>query len=409
VSHRLPVFLPDGDHFLFASLPGHDGKFDIFAGSLKDGSRTLIGSMESAPVYADPGWLLYARQGVLTALPFDAKALKITGDPIALDDAPTSILDPATSYTAGRPVYVSPSGSLVYFSSPSSNTTPVWIDPSGLVTGALSVPPGHYESAAISPDGTHAVLVQSASPSESSLWLIDLARGGASPLSTGRGRNDSPVWSPDSTRIVFSSDRDGAQNFFVKNVSDGSPEQPFFQSDVLFKNPVSWSSDGRWVAFIELDPGAAQDIWLLPMTGEKTPKPFVRGPARDIALKISPDDRWLAYISDDTGRTQLYAQSFPEPGRRIQLSQQGAAQAWWSRDGRQIVFADAQMETLWRVDVEPGAALSAGTAKQIATLPPNVVSMSAMPDRQKFLAIVPERAGPGSVTIVRNWRAALSR
>ena len=126
-----PTFLPDGEHFLYAALPGKNGKFDIFAGSLADKSRKLVASLEAAPVYAEPGWLLYARQGVLVALPFDARALKITGDPVMLEDEPSSILDPATSWTAGWSVSVSDAGSLGYYSAPSTNTIATWYDATG--------------------------------------------------------------------------------------------------------------------------------------------------------------------------------------------------------------------------------------------------------------------------------------
>jgi serine/threonine protein kinase/Tol biopolymer transport system component len=408
-SHRFPTFLPDGDHFLYAALPGKNGRFDIFAGSFSGGSRTFVASMESAPVYADPGWLLYAQQGMLTAQPFDAKRLRLTGDPAPLDDEPASVLEPVWSYTAGRPTSISSSGSLAYFSAPSTKTTAIWLDATGKTTGTLNVPPGYYDTVSISPDGTHAVLVRSTSPSESNLWLVDLARGGASPLSTGRGRNDSPIWSPDGTRVVFAADRDGPMDFFIKNVVDASAEQPFYRSDVLFKSPTVWSSDGQWIVAELLDRGTAQDIWLLPTTGGKEPKPFVRGPASERGLATSPDGHWMAYDSNETGRFQLYVQAFPEPGHKIQVSEEGASRAWWTRDGRQIVFADDKLQSVWRADIESGATLRVGAPRQVATLPPNVTAVDAMPDGQRFLAIVPERAGPGSVTVVRNWRAALEK
>jgi len=412
-AHRFPTFLPDGEHFLFAALPGRAGKFDIFAGSLADDSRTLVGSLESAPVYAEPGWLLFARQGVLTAQRFDAKGLKLIGDPVSLDDEPTMVLDPAWSFTSGRTTSVSASGSLAYFSAPSTNTVAVWLDATGKTTGTLNLPPGHYETATISPDGTHAVLVRSTSPSESTLWLVDLQRGSASPLSSGHGRNDTPVWSPDSTRVVFASDRDGPEDFFVTTVTDAAPERLLYHSDALFKGPHGWSADGQWIAITQLDPDTAQDIWLLPASGHGELTPYLRGPLRDNAGPPSPDGRWLAYTSEDTGRVELYVQSFPVPGHKVQISEQGAALAWWTPDGRQMVFVDDQLQGLWRVNLEPGpapgATLRVGTPMPIATLPPNLLSLDAMPDRQRFLAILPERPGPGSITIVQNWRAALDR
>ncbi len=410
--HRFPTFLPDGQHFLYAALPGRGGKFDILAGSLADDSRALVGSLESAPVYAEPGWLLFMRQGVLTAQPFDAGRLKLTGDPVSLDDEPTSILDPARSFTAGRPTSPSRSGSLAYFSAPSTNTTAVWLDATGKMTGTLSLPPGHYETATISPDGTHAVLVRSISPSESTLWLVDLVRGSAAPLSSGRGRNDEPTWSPDSARVVFTSDRDGPQDFFVKTIGDPAPEQPLFRSEMLFKGPHAWSPDGRWIVLTQLDPDTAQDIWLLPASGHGELEPYLRGPLRDDAGPLSPDGRWLGYTSEDTGRFELYVQSFPTPGHKVQVSAHGASLAWWTPDGRQILYLDDNFSSLWRVDVEPGpqpgTTLRVGTPLQFVNLPPNLLWLDAMPDRQRFLAILPERAGPGAMTIVQNWRAALT-
>ena len=405
--HRFPFFLPDGKHFLFASLLGKEGKFDIFAASLDDTSRTLVASLESAPVYADPGWLLYSRQGILTAQRFDPRTRQIAGDPISMPDEPTSILDPATSFTAGNSTSVSLTGALAYFSAPSTNTTAAWYDASGRQTGTLSLPPGHYETASISPDGTRAVLVKSTSPSESALWLVDLTRGSASLLSTGRGRNDTAVWSPDGTRVIFAADRDGPQDLFVKNVGDGAAEEPLYRSDSPFKGPTAWSPDGKWIVLTQLDPNTSQNVWLLPATGTGDLKPLARGPARDNGGPASPDGRWLAFTSDETGRFELYVQPFPEPGRRIQVSQQGASLSWWTRDGRQLLFLGDDFHSLWQVDVEPGPTLRIGTPKQLATFPPSIVWMDATPDRQRFLAIAPERTGPGSVTIVQNWIASL--
>jgi Tol biopolymer transport system component len=407
--HRFPSFLPDGDHFTYASLPGREGRFDIFVGSLSSAGRTPIGSMESAPVYAAPGDLLYARQGVLVAQPFDARTLRATGDPVTLDDEPSMILDPATSYTAGLAVSISATGSLAYYTAPSANTVAEWYDALGRKTGTLPLPPGHYEHITISPDGTHAVVVRSASPSESTLWLVDLARGGASLFSTGPGRNDGPVWSPDGSKVVFASDRTGPQDLYVKTVGDATPEQPFYKSSVLFKGPAFWSADGRWIICTQLNPGTEQDVMLLSMADPRELKPLVMGPTRDDSGPVSPDGRWLAYYSDETGRYQLYVQSFPSPGHTLQVSQDGAVGAWWTADGRQLLFVGDDLRTLSRVDVAAaGAALRVSAPVAFATLPPNVLWVDATPDRQHFLAIAPERTGTGSMTVVENWRAALA-
>ena len=407
IGHRFPTFLPDGQRFIYAALPGKEGRFDVLAGSLADTSHTLIGSMDAAPVYAEPGWLLYARQGVLAAQRFDASTLTISGEALLLPDEPVSILDPATSYTAGKSTSVSRTGALAYFSSPSTNTVASWYDLAGRHFGDISLPPGHYETATVSPDGKYAVAVRSTSPAESALWLIDLGRNSASPLTSGRGRNDAPIWSPDSTQIVFAADRDGLQDLFIKTVGDRSPEQPLFRSNLPFKGPLSWTPDGSGIVFNQLEPITAQNIFLMPATGKGEPKVLVRGPTRDSGGTVSPDGRWMAFTSDESGRYELYAQRFPEPGGRVQVSKQGAWVSWWTRDGRQLLFLGDDLHSLWRVDVQTGDTLKVGTPSLIATFPPTIVWVDASPDRQRFLAIAPERSGPGSVTVVQNWLAAL--
>jgi Tol biopolymer transport system component len=290
------------------------------------------------------------------------------------------------------------------------NTVATWYDATGVPIGTLSVPPGHYESIAISPDATRGVLVKSTSPSESSLWLTDMARGGASPLSTASGRNDSPVWSPDGTRVAFSGDRDGSQSIFVRNVNDAAPDTPLFSSDVPFKNPVSWSPDGRWLVMTQLDPVTAQNVWLVDASGAKPPSILVRGASRDNAGPVSPDGKWLAFSADDSGRFELFVQPFPVPGPRVQVSEKGAVSAWWRRDGKELLFLGDDLRSLWRVQVDTGSRFAVvGTPRRFATLPADVVFATAMPDGQRFIAIAPERTGTGSITVVQNWRAALGR
>src|SRR5262245_34123502 len=298
-AHRFPTFLPDGKHFLYSSLPGKDGKFEIFAGSLDDMSRTDIGALDATPVFAEPGWLMYARQGVLAALPFDPRALKVTGEPVMLDDEPSTVLDPVNSFTAAHSVSTSATGSIAYYSAPSINTTATWYNSAGVASGTLKVPPGHYETITISPDGTRAVMSKSTSPSESSLWVVDLIRGGAAPLSSSPGRNDSPVWSPDGERVVWAADRDGPQNLFVKNVNDGAPESLLYASDTLFKGPADWSRDGRWILLSQLDRETSQNIWLLDSSGTKPATIVVGGRGTDLGGWLSPDGRWIAYTNND--------------------------------------------------------------------------------------------------------------
>ena len=403
----MPWFLPDGEHFLYAALPGKDGKYDVFVGSIRDDSKVPIGAFDATPVYADPGWLLYARQGVLTAVPFDARQLKVTGAAVRLEDEPSSILSPTVSWTAGHSLHAA-GDTLAYYSTPSNSTVLTWFDANGVATGTLNVPPGYWEAIAISPDGSRAVMVKSVSPSESSLWLVDLVRGAVSPLSTQPGRNDAPVWSRDGKRVVWASDRTGAQEFVVKNADDAMPEQVLFSSPALFKNPSSWSPDGRWIAMTQIDSDTAQNVYVLDASGKQPPTLVASSPVRDNAGAISSDGKWMLYSSQESGRFELYAQAFPTPGRRVTISQESGVHGWWSADNRQIVYWGDDLRSLWRVDVTPTKdALVVGASRKFATLPPDLVWLAAMPDLKRFIGIAPERTGTGSVTVVRNWRAGM--
>jgi Tol biopolymer transport system component len=364
----------------------------------------FVGAMEATPVYAHPGFLVSTRRGVLFAQPFNASTLKTTGDPVSLGDQPTLVLDPAVSFTAGRVATATADGSLAYFSAPPVNTAARWIDLQGRPIGSLAIPPGQYSDLSIGPDGRRAVLIRSVSTTESSLWLADLVRGNASQLSAGGGRNDAPVWSPDGTRVIFASDRDGPQDIFVKSVVDPAPEQAFYRSDVLFKNPDAWSRDGQWIVLRTFEMKTQQDIALIPASGQGREQTFLNGPYRDHFGRPSPDSRWIAYVSEDSGRGELWIQPFPKPGRRTQVSSTGALMSWWAPDGRRIYFVSGDLSSLWVVDVTPGTILDVGTPRRVATLPPDTIAIDAMPDRQKFLVLVPERTGAGSITIVRNWQ-----
>jgi Tol biopolymer transport system component len=417
-SHRFPVFLPDGDHFLYAALPGHDGKFSILASSVSNpASVTLVGAMGNAPVFVagsgqgNPGWLLFGRQGVLAAQPFDPQTLKTTGEAVSLADEPSVVLDPQVSYTAGHMTSVSSTGALAYFSGGSNKTKTVWLDATGKIVGTLPVKPDSYGSVRLSPDGTQAVVVKSISASESSLWLVDLARGSTVALSTGGGRNDAPVFSPDGARVLFSSDRNGPQDFFAKNLADASPEQPIFTSDVLFKTPTSWTRDGT-ILFHQLLATTAYDVYSVSTTGKSAPVLVAGGRLREVAAVPSPNGQWVAFVSEDTGRFELYVQSFPQAARRLPVSGNSASRYWWSGDGRSLLYVTADMRELWRVDLDlAGSAVRVGTPTHVGTLPEglSVTTIDATPDRQRFLALVPDESGVPSITVVQGWQGTVGK
>jgi serine/threonine protein kinase/Tol biopolymer transport system component len=407
MGHRFPFFLPDGDHFLYAAIPGVDDSYEISAGSLQQPSvRTRIGSMETAPVYAEPGWLLFARQGVLAAQAFDANALRLSREPVSLGDPSLPVTGPA-AYEAGPRVSASSTGSLAYVLSPAVDTAVKWMDYQGRVTGSVSVPAGRYTNVAIAPDNKKAVLVRADSPSASSLWLTDLTRVSAVPLSSAGGRNVAPVWSPDSGRVVFASDRQGQQAFYEKSVTDGSVEREVARFADRTAEPRAWSNDGLWLLFNRVDPGTRWNVYRMPASGAGEALPLINGAGIEIGARESPDSRWMAYLSDETGRLDLFVRSVAPSGPKLQVSTGGVQLGWWSPDGRQLLYLKRD-HTLWRVAVDLQAAPpTVATPEQMGTFPPGLVSMDLAAASQRFLALVPERAGFGAIMVVHPWRSAL--
>jgi Tol biopolymer transport system component/predicted Ser/Thr protein kinase len=409
-AHRFPDFLPDGDHFIYVALPGRGGMLDAFIGSLSGSGRESLGTFETGPAYVAPGWMVFARQGGLAAQAFDATQRKLSGDIITLDDMPGGSGDPNTQWTGGKPVSASMTGTIAYLKDPSFYTKAVWLDASGRETGSIALQRGAYLGVKIAPSGTQAALVRQTSRNESNISLLDLARASVVPISSGSGMNSAPVWSPDSTKVVFASDRDGPSNFFIKDVTTGSAEQVFYQSPSLFKTPTAWSYDGQRIVFNQLDPGRFQNLYWIPTSGDLKPVRVVDTVYRDVDGSLSPDGRWLAYLTDDTRTLNILVQPFPGPGPSVVVTNSGALTAWWRRDGRQIVFVNDSVSELWVVDVDgSGATFKASPPRLLARLPKAVVSLDAMPDRQRFLALVPENAtAPRTVTLLTNWTAALA-
>ena len=401
--HRFPFFLPDGDRFLFAAVPGKEGAFEVFTGSLHDAAATIrVGSMDTAPVYAAPGWLLFARQGVLAAQRFDVRTLQLSGEPLPLGDQPGVAPEPA-AFEAGPRVSAAANGSLAYYQPVPAGTTVQWMDATGHPIVPITVPDGRYVSVAIAPDATRAILVREDAAASSSLWLVDLSRGGAVPLAT-EGRNVAPVWSPDSRQVAFASERRGHHAFYVKTVADASAERQIAEFDDRSAAPRGWSNDGEWIFFNRVDPATMVNVYRMRASGAGTPEVLINGPSVEVGARTSPDDRWLAYLSDETGRLDVFVRAMAASGPKVQVSTGGVQSAWWTRDGREVMFLKRD-QSLWRVTIDlRGETPRLGAPQQLGTAPPGIVGMDLARDG-RFLAIVAERSDSGAVTVVQSWQA----
>ena len=405
--HRFPAFLPDGDHFLYAAVPPRAEGFDILIGSLAGSSRERLLSAQSAPVFSPPGYLLYVRKGGLVAHPFDPGRRTLRGEPISVADAPGTIGD---FYMAGAAVSSSSTGVLAYVVDLPQKTNLVELDQTGHQVGAIDIPKSRYDYLSLARDRRRAALVRWVSPIETDLWVVDLALGGASRLTGSEVLTQTVAWSPDGERIAYSSARAGPRDIYLKSVAGSGSDETVHQSAVLAKDPFSWSPDGRFLVYQEIRPETKWDVWVLPMAGDRKPVPYLRTPANEQSGVISPDGRWMAYLSDETGRGELYVQAFPVPGRKYRVTSDGASKAWWRNDSKQLLIANIGNTEILLADVHAAAEFAADRPRPAGRLPKGVKDVDATPDLKRLLALVNEDSGAKrSVAVVENWTAALSR
>ena len=400
-----PEFLPDGKRFLYIEL-GSEGRLRTLRGALDGSPPTVLGESDSRAQYVEPGYLLYVRESTLVAQPFDADAGELTGEPRPLADQVIAGSVGQADFSASR------DGTLVYRTSPFVDRQPVWRDRAGRQLGAVGEP-ARFGASSLSPDGSRlAVDIWGQSGQQEDVWVYDLERGARSRFTFDPGSDFAPLWSPDGTRIAFASIRSGTFTISVKDASGAGEEQPLLTADGYLV-PCDWSRDGRFIVLMRQSAGTSWDIWTLPMGGPAGASPVVATPFLDGRSCFSPDGRWLAYESDESGRFEIYVRQFPGAGGRWQVSTAGGAEPWWSADGRTIFYLDGE-ENLVSVAVDAADAFTAALPEVLfeARLTPGIYRNRylAAGDGERFLTLSPlESQARPPLTVVLNWDAALSK
>ena len=249
-----------------------------------------------------------------------------------------------------------------------------------------------------------------ATQSASDIWIADVDRGGATRFTSAPGNNVDVVWSPDGSRILFSSDRGGPRDFYMKPSSGATPEEVLYSSKALFKDSRTWSPDGKLTVFEQLDPQTNRDLWVLPMDGDHTPKAYLRTPFNETQADLSPDGRWLAYVSDESGGPEVYVDSFPTPRNKYRVTYHGAFAAYWSKDGRELAVVSADFRSVQVSDVSTGAEFHASAPRQLLALPKGTVTARPTPDLQRVLVAKPvDENTTSTLTLVFDWLGALRK
>ncbi len=332
--YRWPVFLPDGRHFLVRRTPTQ-GTAEIHLAALDSQETTRLLAADSQARYAN-GHLLFAHAGALLAAPFDAGSLKLTGESFVLADKVRVAGDPIRGHFS-----VSDNGSLACDSNALTDTQQLtWVDRAGKPLGAVG-PAGEYEYPRLAPDGKRVAAARRDPQTRTlDIYVIDLARGAGSRLTFDPGDDRYPVWSPDGSRIAWGASRDGAFQIYQKLASGVGQEELLHKEDVSIR-PGSWSADGRFLLYTRVDPKTGQDLWALPLARNSQPSLFWQTLFIETHGRFSPDGRWIAYLSDDQGRPEVYVQTFPASGGKWQISANGGSQPWWRSDGKELYYLSA--------------------------------------------------------------------
>jgi eukaryotic-like serine/threonine-protein kinase len=432
-----PWFLPDGRRFLYYRVSAKPDSTGMYAGSLdvkpeEQNSQRLM-PLDHQPMYvpasdsggdSGPGNIVFLRQDTLLAQPFDAKRLQLAGEAVPIATQVASIQD-LGFYT------VSENGVLGYRTG-STNGVQLqlsWFDRQG--KGTLTpVEPARSSTVKISPDGKRAAVLRNEGQ-KNDLWVVDLSTGGSSRFTFDSAQHLNPVWSPDGNQIAWQSRKDGGWEVSRKaSNGSGSDELVFKATNFTTMNLTEWSRDGRFILFQATPTGGQTktDVFALPMgpgtSADRQPIVVIQTPATELGAYLSPDNRWIAYLSDESGKQELYVQAFspgakpgssPVSGKWMVSKNGSAGMARWRNDGKELVYLSTEGAVM-SVDVTSDTAFHASLPKMLFQFPRSVLAMTNTPgaisdatrDLQRFLITVPAQVNVRpEFTMVLNWQAAL--
>jgi Tol biopolymer transport system component len=414
-----PWFLPDGHHFLYLTIRASQESSEVHVASLDGKVNKRLLAANSRVVYTETasgeGRLLFVRSGTLMAQPFDVQRLALTGEAFRVADSVRA------EFSTPKDFSVSDNGTLVYAPRSVSQSNQLsWIDRMGRTLEQISVA-GADEPLRLASDGFpklspegNRVLMELMDPDgNGDVYVLDLARGARTRLTFDLGNDRYPIWSPDGTRIVWVSNRGGMWALYQKLASGAGSEELLLKSDVILQ-PHDWSVDGKFIAYIRYDPKTNSDLWVLPLEGDRQPFPFAQTPFREIKQRFSPDGRWLAYMSIETGAFETYVQPFPTTGAKWQVSTRGGSMPQWRGDGKELFYHSHDGKQM-AVEVKGGKTFEVGLPQTLFNLRTirliSGTNYSVTKDGQRFLFITrPQQASEElQYVVVTNWAAEVKK
>jgi Tol biopolymer transport system component len=406
-NHRWPVFLPDGTHFLYLAFnfSGQKGVNDLFVGSLDTNQKQLVSEMNANVLYTASGYLLFPREKTLFAQRFDVKRFVLTGEPSAV------LNDIQFQPQIRRAVFAAADGRALVVQSGNGEaiSQPQWFDRHGTKLGEVGKP-DVYQNVFLAPNRQVVAVDKTDMASlNTEVWTYELERDSAKRLTFDPAIDGVPIWSPDSTKLVFNSTRKVVNNLFIKN-SDGTGEEKCLVCDERAKWPNDWSRDGKYVLYTR-----GTDLCFVAFPDLK-PKLYLKAIASIKNGQFSPDGKWVAYASNETGKWQVYVTSFPDAQGKWQVSSEGGEQPRWRGDGKELFYLSLESKLMAapvtigsKFDSGPPIALFRATPRQANSLLDQFV-YDVTRDGHRFLVNTQvKNAETEPMTVVLNWDAELKK
>lgn len=404
-SNRWPLFLPDGIHYLYSAinLSGRRDLYSIYVGSLNSNEKRLVVKAKGNGAYAAPGYLLFYRDQTLFAQHFDTRKFELTGEPVPV------LTEVQFFPRISEAVFAaSTAGLLVAQRNADSGASQLlWFDRKGQQIG-VALNPGIYGNIMLAPNGRAVASDTTDLASQNTdIWTYDLETRGAKRLTFDPAIDSLPVWSPDGSRTVFASNRELKFDLYLKD-ANGAQEEKVIPQDGPDRFPTDWSRDGKYVLY-----GRGPDLWFLTFP-ELRATQFLKAASTLKTGRFSPDGKWVAYSSNESGRWEIYVTSFPEAHGKWQVSNTGGDQPRWRGDGKELFYLSTDSKIM-AVPVKTGSNFDAGTPTALFQANPRemvatseLFSYDVSNDGQKFLVNASLKTAMTPMSVVLNWSAKLN-